>query len=186
MITEQDKLDSGKIESRGASLRSLASSHPRLAKQIRTEANNFQTNAGRMRHPQFRRQKLFVGSGVIEAAKPSIIGTRLKQSGMFSTVRGANAIIALRCCQLRKVRGLLGIPSRLIHLCLCREPTTIPRAKALRTKAQCFTHRAYELDVLACFAKRASPVRAANESAPGQGRVCSKIHPPVGCNQPGR
>jgi hypothetical protein len=30
------------------------------------------------------------------------IGSRLKQSGMFWTVRGANAIIALRCCQLSR------------------------------------------------------------------------------------
>ena len=30
-----------------------------------------------------------------------MIGLRLKQSGMFRTVRGANAIIALRCTRLR-------------------------------------------------------------------------------------
>ena len=42
---------------------------------------------------------LFVGSeGVIEAGCKTVIGSRLKQSGMFWTVRGANAIIALRCC----------------------------------------------------------------------------------------
>jgi hypothetical protein len=29
----------------------------------------------------------------------SLIGSRCKQSGMFWTVRGANAILALRCCQ---------------------------------------------------------------------------------------
>ena len=53
-----------------------------------------------MRYPEFRRQHLFVGSGVIEAGCKTVIGTRLKQSGMFWTVRGANAIIALRCCKL--------------------------------------------------------------------------------------
>src|ERR1700682_1325994 len=41
-----------------ASLRPLASSHPGLAKLIRTEADYFQTNAERMRYPKFRRQKL--------------------------------------------------------------------------------------------------------------------------------
>jgi hypothetical protein len=35
---------------------------------------------------------------VIEAGCKTVIGSRLKQSGMFWTVRGANAIIALRCC----------------------------------------------------------------------------------------
>ena len=37
---------------------------------------------------------------MIEAACKSLIGSRLKQSGMFWTVRGANAIIALRCLHL--------------------------------------------------------------------------------------
>ena len=46
------------------------------------------------------RQHLFVGSGVIEAGCKTVIGSRLKQSGMFWTVRGANAIITLRCCHL--------------------------------------------------------------------------------------
>ena len=30
----------------------------------------------------------------------TVIGARLKRSGMFWTVRGANAILALRCCNL--------------------------------------------------------------------------------------
>jgi hypothetical protein len=51
-----------------------------------------------MRYGQFRRQGLFVGSGVIEAGCKTLIGKRLKQSGMFWTVGGANAIIAARCC----------------------------------------------------------------------------------------
>ena len=41
-----------------------------------------------------------VGSGVIEAGCRTVIGKRLKQSGMRWSVRGANAIIALRCCIL--------------------------------------------------------------------------------------
>ena len=45
------------------------------------------------------RQHLFVGSGVIEAGCKTVIGSRCKQSGMFWSVRGANAILALRCCQ---------------------------------------------------------------------------------------
>lgn len=53
-----------------------------------------------MRYPQFKRQKLFVGSGVVEAGCKTIIGSRLKQSGMFWTVRGANSILALRCNRL--------------------------------------------------------------------------------------
>ena len=36
----------------------------------------------------------------MEAGCKTVIGSRLKQSGMFWTVRGANALIALRCCEL--------------------------------------------------------------------------------------
>jgi hypothetical protein len=52
----------------------------------------------RMRYPKFHRQHLLVGSGVIGAGCRAVIGSRLKQAGMFWTVPGANAIIALRCC----------------------------------------------------------------------------------------
>jgi len=100
MTIHQDRLDEGKIEDLVAALRSLDSSHPELAEKIRTEADYFEKNAKRMRYPEFRAQHLFVGSGVIEAGCKTVIGSRCKQSGMFWTVRGANAILALRCCQI--------------------------------------------------------------------------------------
>ena len=96
----QRRLDNGKIEKLVVSLRSTDSDNPEVADKIRTEADYFERNADRMRYPEFRRQHFFVGSGVIEAGCKTVIGSRLKQSGMFWTVRGANAIIALRCCQL--------------------------------------------------------------------------------------
>lgn len=95
----QDMLDGGKIEDLVAALRSIDSSTSELAEKIRTEAGYFENNAKRMRYPEFRRQHLFVGSGVIEAGCKTVIGSRCKQSGMFWTVRGANAILALRCHQ---------------------------------------------------------------------------------------
>ena len=58
------------------------------------------TNAERMRYGQFRQRGLFVGSGVVEAGCKTIVGRRLKQSGMHWTVGGANAILALRCWDL--------------------------------------------------------------------------------------
>ena len=104
MPPKKELLDSGDIESLVAQLRQIAdeqaATQPSLAKDIRTEADYFETNASRMRYPQFRAQGLFVGSGVIEAGCKAVIGSRLKQSGMFWTVRGANDIIALRCCRL--------------------------------------------------------------------------------------
>jgi hypothetical protein len=93
-------LDKGKIEKLVGALRAINSINPVVADKIRIEADYFENNAERMRYPKFRRQHLFVGSGVIEAGCKTVIGSRLKQSGMFWTVRGANAILALRCCHL--------------------------------------------------------------------------------------
>ena len=100
MIIHQDMLDGGKIQTLVQSLRSLDSPNPELAEKIRREAAYFENNAERMRYPEFRRQHLFVGSGVIEAGCKTVIGARCKQSGMYWTLRGANAILALRCCQI--------------------------------------------------------------------------------------
>jgi hypothetical protein len=97
---QRHMLDKGKIEKLVLSLRSIASTNPEVIEKIRIEAAYFERNAERMRYPKFRRQHLFVGSGVIEAGCKTVIGSRLKQSGMFWTVRGANAIVALRCCHL--------------------------------------------------------------------------------------
>jgi hypothetical protein len=99
-VHQKRLLDKGKIEKLVIAIRSIHSSNPEVAEKIRTEADYFETNTERMRYPKFRRQHLFVGSGVIEAGCKTIIGDRLKRSGMFWTVRGANAILALRCCHV--------------------------------------------------------------------------------------
>jgi hypothetical protein len=99
-IHQKRLLDKGKIEKLVLALRSISTANPEAADKIRIEADYFENNAERMRYPRFRRQHLFVGSGVIEAGCKTVIGARLKQSGMFWTVRGANAIIALRCRHL--------------------------------------------------------------------------------------
>ena len=95
---QQNKLDQGKIESLVQRLRSFPSGNPEAAQLLHAEADYFERNRERMRYPSFRSRNLFVGSGVIEAACRAVIAKRLKQSGMFWTVRGANAVIALRCC----------------------------------------------------------------------------------------
>ena len=100
MKKHQRLLDKGKIEKLVLTLRSIDSTNSEVIEKLRIETNYFERNAERMRYPRFRRQHLFVGSGVIEAGCKTVIGSRLKQSGMFWTVRGANAIVALRCCQL--------------------------------------------------------------------------------------
>lgn len=93
-------LDHGKLQN------ILSEAHARMPRSgsrrtgLKKEIAYFRNNMHRMRYGAFRRQNLFVGSGVVEAGCKSVIGKRLKQSGMQWTVRGANAIIALRCCHL--------------------------------------------------------------------------------------
>jgi hypothetical protein len=100
MKKHQRLLDKGKIERLVLTLGAIEATNPEVVEKLRVETNYFERNAERMRYPKFRRQHLFVGSGVIEAGCKTVIGSRLKQSGMFWTVRGANAIVALRCCHL--------------------------------------------------------------------------------------
>ncbi len=94
-----EQLDEGNVT---AVLRALNRLRPADAAQkaVQQTLSYFETNSERMRYAKFRSQSLFVGSGVMEAGCKTIIGLRLKQSGMRWTVRGANAIIALRCSEL--------------------------------------------------------------------------------------
>ncbi len=91
-------LDQGRIARLTAMMRQvLARSGPRRKLGL-TQIGYFRHNARQMRYERFRQEGLFVGSGVIEAGCRTIVGQRLKRSGMFWSVRGANAILALRTC----------------------------------------------------------------------------------------
>ena len=96
----RDLLEAGDISrlvrKAGKQLPGSAQSKKSLLKQL----GYFENNALHMRYAEFREMKFFVGSGVVEAGCRTVIGQRLKQSGMRWSVRGANAIIALRCCIL--------------------------------------------------------------------------------------
>jgi hypothetical protein len=65
--------------------------------EVEKELGYFLHNALRMRYHWFRSRGLFVGSGVVESSCKTVIGQRLKQSGMHWTIAGADSIIALRC-----------------------------------------------------------------------------------------
>jgi hypothetical protein len=96
----REQLDAGDVEAVISCLRRLRPGSTQIQEQVRAATDYFHRNAQRMRYAQFRNQGLFVGSGVMEAGCKTICGQRLKRSGMHWTVTGANAIIALRCCQL--------------------------------------------------------------------------------------
>lgn len=92
-----DFLDEGNIEAILEEAQGFLPKNPKAGKDARRAIGYFKKNMQRMRYAAFKKQGLFVGSGVVEAACKSVIGQRLKQSAMEWTVRGANAIIALRC-----------------------------------------------------------------------------------------
>jgi hypothetical protein len=78
-----------------------------LTKQLR----HFEKNAAQMRHAEFREQKSFVGSGVVEAACRTVIGERLKQSGMRWSVQGltpSSPCVAALCPDASRISRFLG------------------------------------------------------------------------------
>jgi len=100
IAAHREELKKGDIEAVIRSLKRLRPSDSQAKKIIRKAIGYFTKNRDRMRYDEFRKRGLFVGSGVVEAGCKTVMGRRLKQSGMRWTVRGANSIIALRCCQM--------------------------------------------------------------------------------------
>jgi hypothetical protein len=94
------ELDRGRVEYVIKAIQSLGASTKEQQEIFEREIAYFEKNKDRMRYEDFRKQGLFVGSGVVEAGCRTVIGQRLKQSAMHWTVRGANNIISLRCCIL--------------------------------------------------------------------------------------
>jgi hypothetical protein len=74
--------------------------HTAACAEARRCAAYVERNRERMRYPQFEAQGLCTSTGVVESGCNVAIGHRLKRSAMHWGVRGANAIIALRCNQL--------------------------------------------------------------------------------------
>ena len=96
--TWRDSLEAGDISRLIKQAGKRWPSSAKSKKSLRKELGYFENNAPCMRFAEYRQKKFFVGSGVVEAGCRTVIGQRLKQSGMHWSVRGANAIIALRCC----------------------------------------------------------------------------------------
>jgi hypothetical protein len=68
-------------------------SAPEALKQI----GYFENNQSRMLYGTFRANGYFIGSGVVEAGWKTVIGQRVKQSGMLWSVNGAGHVIDIRC-----------------------------------------------------------------------------------------
>ena len=91
-----DELDLGRFDALLGAVRA----HAQANDAARLCAEYLERNRHRMRYPEFRAAGLCVSSGVLEAGCKSTVGKRLKRGGMHWSVRGANAILALRCCRL--------------------------------------------------------------------------------------
>ena len=83
-------------------LLALRTRSKKIRKTIRDAAGYFRNNADRMRYRRYRRQGLFIGSGVVEAGCKHIVGQRLKQSGMRWSLEGLRAILFLRLAVLNR------------------------------------------------------------------------------------
>jgi hypothetical protein len=71
-----------------------------LGKLAKKQIAYFQRNRSRMSYQTFRQAGYFIGSGVVEAGCKTVVGQRLKQSGMLWSRRGACHLLTVRCALL--------------------------------------------------------------------------------------
>ncbi len=87
-----------------AESRALLQKHPEWSKgkrdAIQEQINYLENHSTRTYYGRYQKEGLFIGSGVIEAGCKTVIGRRLKQSGMFWSLPGAENILNLRCLVL--------------------------------------------------------------------------------------
>jgi len=92
----RDELEAGKLETIIDKLKAFT----KTSKEARQCRDYLLANRRRLNYPRFRQLGLCTSSGIVESGCKHVIAARVKQSGMHWTVRGANAIIALRCYKL--------------------------------------------------------------------------------------
>jgi hypothetical protein len=81
-------------------IRRATAAMPRSGKKrrlTRKALDYFHNNRDKMRYWEYQAQGLFFGSGVVEAGCKTVVGQRLKQSGMFWGLPGAHNILDIRC-----------------------------------------------------------------------------------------
>jgi hypothetical protein len=73
---------------------------PQRRKPAKKQIGYFQRNQSRMLYQTFRQAGYFIGSGVVEAGCKTVVGQRLKQSGMLWSRKGASHLLTVRCALL--------------------------------------------------------------------------------------
>jgi len=92
----RDELEAGQLDEVIASFQR----HAETCEEAKGCMKYLVNNRERLQYPTFAEAGYSTSSGVVEAGCKLAIGTRLKRAGMHWSVKGANAIIALRCCKL--------------------------------------------------------------------------------------
>ncbi len=68
--------------------------------QAQSQIGYLENNLERMSYGTFRKAGYFIGSGVVEAGCKTVVGKRMKCSGMFWSEEGGQGILDLRCAFL--------------------------------------------------------------------------------------
>jgi hypothetical protein len=95
-------------------------------KQAQSEIGYLENNLARMTYGTFRKAGYFISSGVVEAGCKTVVGKRMKCSGMFWSEEGGQGILDLRC-------GFLS--NRLDTFCHGRASACLPRQLPLKLAA---------------------------------------------------
>ena len=80
--------------------RRLSELDPVVHEEIEKQIAYFENNQERMLYKTYRQNGYFYGSGVVEAGCKTVVGQRLKQSGMLWGRPGAESVLELRCALL--------------------------------------------------------------------------------------
>ena len=88
------RMRQGKVLSVIASAEKACPNSTKMRKALKYFSDN--EKLGRMAYDKFEAEGLFIGSGVVESGCKTVLGARLKQSGMFWSLRGAKGMIPLR------------------------------------------------------------------------------------------
>lgn len=95
-------------------------------KQAHSEIGYLENNLARMSYGTFRKAGYFIGSGVVEAGCKTVVGKRMKCSGMFWSEEGGQGILDLRCAFLS---------NRLDSFCQARASANLPPNASLKLAA---------------------------------------------------
>jgi hypothetical protein len=95
-------------------------------KEAQSQIGYLENNLARMTYGTFRKAGHFIGSGVIEAGCKTVVGKRMKCSGMFWSEEGGQGVLDLRCAFLS---------NRLGTFCHTRASAHLPSANTVKLAA---------------------------------------------------